>query len=78
MKKYEHLGKSLSREEQKSIGGGFTQVANTICVCNSPEETFPVCGTTCNDVYGQCAAYCNAWAQGVKSYGTCTFAGACW
>ncbi|MDP1810588.1 MAG: hypothetical protein Q8K66_04205 [Sediminibacterium sp.] len=77
MKKYEHLGKSLSREEQKSIGGGLTQVANTICVCYST-ETFPVCGTTCNDVYGQCSTYCNEWGQGVQSYGTCTFAGACW
>ncbi|MCK9402007.1 MAG: hypothetical protein M0Q26_01280 [Chitinophagaceae bacterium] len=38
MKKYEYLGKSLSREEQKSIGGGLTQVANTVCICLGGEN----------------------------------------
>lgn len=76
MKKYENLGKSLSREEQKGIGGGFTQYANTICVCNST-ETFPVCGINCNDVYSQCDTGCLGSAN-VASYGSCTFAPECW
>lgn len=74
MKKYEYLGKSLSREEQKSIGGGLTQVANTVCICLGG-EIVATCGSTCNDVYAQCNTEC---LGNVIDYGTCTFAGACW
>lgn len=77
MKKYEHLGKSLSREEQKSIGGGLTQVANTVCTCVSG-EIVATCGSTCYSVYAQCDTECSGNGGGVLSYGTCTFAGACW
>lgn len=35
MKKFEHLGRQLSREEQKAITGGLTQKANTICTCEN-------------------------------------------
>ena len=76
MKKYEHLGKSLSREEQKSIGGGLTQVANTVCTCVGG-EIVAACGSTCNDVYAVCNTECGGSVL-VASYGTCTFAGACW
>ena len=74
MKKYEQLGKKLTREEQKAVGGGFTQVANTMCSCDGINY-FPLCGTTCNDVYGQCNVICNFMPF---DSGRCTFAGACW
>ena len=77
MKKYEHLGKPLSREEQKSIGRGFTQVANTICECANVPYYAPVCGTSCYDVYAQCNIAFDGSAN-VISYGHCTFAPECW
>lgn len=76
MKKYEHLGKSLSREEQKSITGGITQYANTMCECSNPRGAFPLCGSTCLDVYDQCNTACGGPAN-VFSYGQCTLLGAC-
>ncbi len=75
MKKYEQLGKKLTREEQKAVGGGFTQVANTMCTCGGGYPPFPVCGSSCYDVYNQCYTYC---LGSVDDYGTCTFAGGCW
>ena len=77
MKKYEHLGKSLSREEQKSIGGGFTHVANTMCDCLNPSGAFPLCGINCQDVYAQCDTACGDRGN-VFSYGQCTLLGGCW
>jgi hypothetical protein len=75
MKKYEQLGKKLTREEQKAVGGGFTQVANTYCTCADPRDSAPVCGVNCLDVYAQCDYVCGGQ---VINYGTCTYAGACW
>jgi hypothetical protein len=77
MKKYEQLGKKLTREEQKAVGGGFTQVANTICECNAAPYYAPVCGSSCYDVYAQCDTVCGGSAN-VISYGECTFAPECW
>jgi hypothetical protein len=74
MKKYEQLGKKLTREEQKAVGGGFTQVANTMCSCDGI-NFFPLCGNSCNDVYGQCSTICAGYTP---TYGKCIFAGACW
>jgi hypothetical protein len=76
MKKYEQLGKKLTREEQKAVGGGFTQVANTMCTCVG-YPPFPVCGTNCSDAYGQCNLACGSPSE-VDDYGTCVLAGACW
>lgn len=77
MKKYEHLGKSLSREEQKSIGGGFAQYANTMCSClDNPSYSVPLCGSDCLDVYSQCDTYCGG-SGNVFSYGTCTLLESC-
>ncbi|MDP1764228.1 MAG: hypothetical protein Q8L07_10110 [Sediminibacterium sp.] len=70
MKKYEHLGKSLSREEQKSIGGGLTQYANMMCDCFPGGDPFPVCGSSCYDVETRCTEYC---LGNVSSYGACVF-----
>ncbi|MEQ1625088.1 MAG: hypothetical protein ABL870_10370 [Sediminibacterium sp.] len=77
MKKYEQLGKKLTREEQKAVGGGFTQVANVMCLCNGdpPEYSFPVCGSNCSEAYGNCNLAC---PSGVQAYGNCVLAGACW
>lgn len=77
MKKYEHLGKSLSRAEQKSIGGGFTQYANIMCECNPGGNPVPLCGSDCLNVYSQCDTYCGS-SSNVFSYGTCTLLGGCW
>ena len=75
MKKYEQLGKKLTREEQKAVGGGLTQFANIMCDCFPGGSPFPVCGPTCYDVYSQCDSYCSP--QPVNSYGTCVFLGGC-
>jgi hypothetical protein len=78
MKKYEQLGKKLTREEQKAVGGGFTQVANTMCACiSNPTYYFPLCDVTCYDVHAQCDTVCGG-ASGVFDHGRCTFAPACW
>jgi hypothetical protein len=77
MKKYEQLGKKLTREEQKAVGGGFTQVANVFCECDSaPGYYFPLCDATCNDVYAQCNSVCGG-ASHVISVSNCRFLPAC-
>ena len=75
MKKFEHLGKKLGREEQKAISGGSDQWANTMCKCYL-EEAVPLCDTTCSGVYAQCDNYCGG-SSFVESYGTCEILGAC-
>lgn len=34
MKKFEMLGRSLSKDEQKSISGGLNAPARTVCSCD--------------------------------------------
>jgi len=74
MKKFEHLGKKLSREEQKRISGGTNQWANTTCTCGGGTQ-YPVCDTTCTGAYAQCDTVCGA--GNVVDYGTCEILGAC-
>jgi len=75
MKKYQHLGRQLSREEQLAINGGEGNIyGNTICHCYGP-ETFPACAIGCANTYAQCNIYCTL---GVEYWESCTLAPACW
>jgi hypothetical protein len=54
MKKFESLGRQLSREEQKAINGGFFNVYNVVARCSPSNSVVAGCGANCQDAYAQC------------------------
>jgi hypothetical protein len=71
MKKFENLGRKLSREEQKAINGGFFIVYNATAICVD-QTLVGGCGANCQDAYAQCDSACSLRGSSVSSYGQCT------